>query len=71
MSGSWKTTVIGIVGGIVNYFVALGPNLPSDGAGWGVALVSAFLAALGMASKDANVSNSGYPMAVARPVPKE
>jgi hypothetical protein len=71
MSGSWKTTVIGIVGGIVNYFVALGPNLPSDGAGWGVALVSAFLAALGMASKDANVSNSGHPVAVAQPVPKE
>ena len=71
IAGSWKTTVIGIVGGIVNYFVALGPNLPSDGAGWGVALVSAFLAALGMASKDANVSNSQHPQPVAVPVPGE
>lgn len=68
MNGSWKTTVIGILGGIVNYFVALGPNLPSDGQGWGVALLSAFLAALGMASKDANVSNSTHPSPVAQPV---
>ena len=67
MAGSWKTTVIGIAGGIVNYFVALGPNLPSDGAGWGVALVSAFLAALGIASKDANVTNAVSPV-IARPV---
>ena len=68
MHGSWKTSVIGILGGIVNYFVALGPNLPADGKGWGVALVSAFLAALGVAAKDSNVSNSGHPMPVAQPV---
>jgi len=68
MNGSWKTSVIGIVGGMVNYFVALGPNLPADGKGWGVALVSAFLAALGLASKDANVSNSTHPSAIAQPV---
>lgn len=63
MNGSWKTTVIGILGGVVSYFVNLGPNLPSDGHGWGVALFSAFLAALGMASKDSNVSNSPSPKA--------
>lgn len=68
IAGSWKTTVIGVLGGIVNYFVALGPNLPSDGKGWGVALVSAFLAALGLAAKDGNVSNSTHPTAVAQPV---
>ena len=71
MNGSWKTSVIGILGGMVNYCVALGPNLPSDGKGWGVALVSAFLAAMGLAAKDANVSNSSHPQPVAVPVPKE
>lgn len=59
--GSWKTSLIGILGGVVNYLVALGPNLPEDGKGWGVVLLSAFLAALGIASKDANVSNSQHP----------
>lgn len=68
MHGSWKTTVIGIIGGVVTYFVELGPNLPTDGKGWGVAVVAAFLAALGIASKDANVSNSTHPSPVAQPV---
>ena len=70
MNGSWKTSVIGILGGMVNYFVALGPNLPADGKGWGVALVSAFLAAMGLAAKDSNVSNSAHPQPIAVPVPK-
>lgn len=61
--GSWKTTVIGILGGVVNYLVALGPNLPTDGKGWGVVMLSAFLAALGLAAKDGNVSNSPAPVA--------
>lgn len=61
LNGSWKTTVIGILGGVMNYLVALGPNLPQDGKGWGVVMVSAFLAALGLASKDSNVSNSQNP----------
>lgn len=68
MNGSWKTTVIGVLGGVVNYLVSLGPNLPTDGKGWGVVMVSAFLAALGIASKDANVSNSSHPVAIAQPV---
>lgn len=68
MQGSWKTTVIGLLGGIVNYFVSLGPNLPTDGKGWGAALLSAFLVALGIASKDSNVSNSADPVPVAQPV---
>lgn len=63
LNGSWKTTAIGILGGVVNYLVSLGPNLPTDGKGWGVVMVSAFLAALGLASKDANVSNSPAPVA--------
>lgn len=69
MNGSWKTTAIGILGGIVNYLVSLGPNLPEDGKGWGVVMLSAFLAALGLASKDSNVSNSTHPSPVAQPVP--
>ena len=67
-AGSWKTSVIGILGGVMNYLVALGPNLPEDGKGWGVVMVSAFLAALGIGAKDANVSNSQHPSPVAQPV---
>lgn len=68
IAGSWKTTVIGILGGVVNYLVSLGPNLPTDGKGWGVVMLSAFLAALGLSAKDANVSNSSHPIAIAQPV---
>ena len=68
LKGSWKTSAIGILGGVVNYFIMLGPNLPTDSTGWGVAIVSAFLAALGSASKDANVSNSNHPIPVSLPV---
>jgi hypothetical protein len=53
--------VIGILGGVMNYLVNLGPNLPADAKGWGVVMVSAFLAALGIGAKDANVSNSQNP----------
>jgi len=69
IAGSWKTSLIGIIGGMATYLVNLGPNLPEDGKGWGVVIVSAFLAALGLASKDANVSNSTHPSPVAQPVP--
>ena len=63
ISGSWKTSLIGIIGAMANYLVNLGPNLPQDGKGWGVVMLSAFLAALGLASKDSNVSNSPAPVA--------
>lgn len=62
MHGSWKTSLIGLLGGVMTYLVQLGPNLPTDGKGWGVVLVSAFLTALGLASKDSNVSNSPAPV---------
>ncbi len=68
IAGSWKTSLIGIIGAMANYLVNLGPNLPTDGKGWGVVMLSAFLAALGLASKDSNVSNSSHPIAVAQPV---
>ena len=67
-TGSWKTTVIGVLAGIVNYIAGLGANLPTDGKGWGVVLLSAILAALGIASKDSNVSNAPVP-GPANPVP--
>lgn len=63
IQGSWKTSLIGILGGVMTYLVNLGPNLPTDGKGWGVVMLSAFLAALGLASKDSNVSNSPSPRA--------
>lgn len=61
IQGSWKTSLIGILGGVINYLVNLGPNLPTDGKGWGVVMLSAFLTALGLAAKDGNVSNSQHP----------
>lgn len=68
LKGSWKTTVIGILAGIVNYITALGPNLPTDGKGWGAVFVAALLAALGMAAKDSNMSNAPNPNSTAQPV---
>ena len=67
-NGSWKTSIIGILAGVVNYLAALGPNLPTDGHGWGAVMVSALLAALGLGAKDANVSNAPNPVAVSQPV---
>jgi len=68
ITGSWKTTTIGILAGVANYLVALGPNLPTDGKAWGAVIVSALLAALGIGAKDANVSNAANPSVVAQPV---
>lgn len=67
MGTSWKTTVIGILAGIITYFSQLGPNLPNTAAEWGTAFVAALLAALGMGAQDANVSNAPHPSA-AKPV---
>lgn len=67
-TGSWKTTAIGLLAGVINYLAGLGPNLPTDGKGWGTVLLSAVLVALGAASKDANVSNAKDPVATAQPV---
>lgn len=68
LTGSWKTTVIGFVAAVVNYLVSLGPNLPTDGAGWGTVMLSAVLFALGLSSKDANVSNAQSPTPTAQVV---
>ena len=67
MSTSWKTTMIGILAGMITYFSQLGPNLPTTTAEWGTAFVAALLAALGMGAKDANVSNAPNP-SLAKPV---
>ncbi|MGH9969427.1 MAG: hypothetical protein ACREBG_16730 [Pyrinomonadaceae bacterium] len=50
---NWRTSLIGIAAGILNYLVQLGPNLPTTGKAWGIVLLSAALAALGVGAKDA------------------
>ena len=55
--GNWRSTVIGFAAGVLAYFANLGPNLPSNGKEWGLALFSAVLAALGVVSKDAAVGS--------------
>lgn len=64
---NWKTTLMGFIAAVLNYIVSLGPNLPTNGHDWGVVLISAALAALGLASKDFNVSNAPNP-STAKPV---
>jgi len=61
LGASWKTTVIGFIGAVLNYFVTLGPNLPVTSADWGHAAVSAMIFAFGTMTKDANVTNSQHP----------
>lgn len=63
LGASWKTTVIGFLAAMVNYFATLGPNLPVTGADWGHAAMSAVLFAFGAMTKDSNVSNSSHPAA--------
>jgi hypothetical protein len=55
--GNWKTSMIGFAAALLSYFAALGPNLPTNGREWGVALFSAVLAALGVVSKDASTGS--------------
>ena len=62
LTGSWKTSVIGLLCGVTTYLVQLGPNLPTSGKEWGMVLVAALLAALGIGAKDANVSNAANPV---------
>jgi hypothetical protein len=61
MLGNWQTTVIGFAAAIFTYFAALGPNLPTTKADWGKALGAAALAALGVASKDAQTGSKPGP----------
>lgn len=61
LSGSWKTSAIGVLAGVTSYLAALGPNLPTTGAEWCTVMVAALLAALGIGAKDANISNSPVP----------
>lgn len=61
LGASWKTTVIGFIGAMMNYFVTLGPNLPVTGADWGHAAMSAIIFAFGAMVKDSNVSNAPRP----------
>lgn len=63
IGASWKTTVIGFVGALFNYFVTLGPNLPVTKEDWIHAMTSALIFAFGATVKDANVSNAPKPVA--------
>lgn len=57
MFGNWQTTLIGFVAALFTYFAALGPNLPTTKGDWMKALGAAALAALGVASKDAQTGS--------------
>lgn len=50
---NWKTTLLGILAGALNLVV--------NGVNWKQALISATLAALGIAAKDANVTGGTTP----------
>ena len=58
MLGNWQTTLFGVLAGVLNYFVSLGPNLPTTPAEWGMALLSALMVALGIAAKDAKTGSA-------------
>lgn len=64
MTQSWITSVLGVLAGVANYLVQLGPNLPTDAHGWGAAILSGILAGLGLAAKDGNKSNAENPVPV-------
>ena len=53
--GHWLTTLFGFLAGVVNYFVLLGANLPTNGREWGAALLSALFAGLGVVAQATNV----------------
>ena len=55
--GNWRTSLIGFAAAVLNYLVALGPNLPHTGKEWGAVMLSAILAGLGIVAKDANVGS--------------
>ena len=55
--GNWRTTVLGVAAGVLNYLVGLGPNLPTTGKEWGMVLLSAVLVAWGVKTKDADVGS--------------
>ena len=67
MGPNWKTTIIGVVAAVLNYFASLGANLPQTPEDWGHVLLSAALVGFGVLAKDFNVSNSPTPVA-AKPV---
>ena len=54
--------MIGFAAAVVNYFAALGTNLPVTPTDWGHVMFSAVLAAFGMVVKDFNVSNAPKPV---------
>lgn len=55
---NWWTTVIGVLLGVLNYLANIDPGgLPTTGRGWAVLIISALLAALGIAAKDATVGS--------------
>lgn len=56
--GNWQTTVLGIVGGVLIYLSQLGVNFPMTGQEWVAALAAAFIAAMGLAAKDATTGSA-------------
>ena len=59
MGSSWRSSLIGLIAGLALYFEQVGVQFPTTGAEWGMALVAAFIFALGRQAKDENVTNSG------------
>jgi len=57
MVRNWWTTIFGVLLGIVTYLGQQGANLPSDWNGWLALLISALLAGLGLAAKDASTGS--------------
>jgi hypothetical protein len=64
MMTSWQPTLFGFLAGVMNYIVNLGAELPTDAKGWGVVMLSAAITALGVVSKQSNVSNAPNPVGV-------
>lgn len=58
---SWKTSFMGLLGGMFYYFMQEGVTFPTEAKGWGSAIVAAGIYAWGRMQKDANVSNAPNP----------
>lgn len=57
MAKNWHTTLAGVLGAALNYFVGVGFQLPENRTEAGVAVTSIVIAALGALAKSQNVSS--------------
>jgi len=58
MFGNWWTTLLGFLGGVVQYLATAGATPPATRAEWTSLLFSAILFALGLAAKDARTGSA-------------